>query len=366
MSSKVQIIIHAPGDVKEYEVKIFKHTESGDYDALSSFELKINKSGKSNSTIYTISTDLASGRYGAHFFDKKLQKECGAIGFVVNQKYPFHDLSNEIDDIELLYLFNKSRRFVSNGIGKSGTSWILNILGILPGLEIYSKQDQIQSDQENQIQSDQENQIQSDQENQIQSEIESITEMPPGCIYHGHFEFSAMNTLAEQDISVINITRDLRDILVSEYFHKFHFQKGMWRPDLEHLPVNILLSWDLIRTWSSTMYRAYDAILWDKFLHKSSCRYEDMLLDTYGEVQRIFSGINLNVPPNLLRYAVEACDFEVYSNGRGRGNADPDSFFRSGTNGDWKRFLTDETSNKIVDHFEYFFRHFDYQICDSQ
>ena len=339
ISSCVQLIIHTPGLVKEFDVLIYRHTDEGSYEALPSFEILINKSRTLNFSILTISTSLPSGKYGAHFFDKKLRIETAAIGFTVNPRITFYDLRNELNEIESLFYSNQHRRFLSNGMGKSGTSWLLNIFGAVPGINIYLQDSELNV-----------------------NDHANLIAMPCGHVYHGHFKFGSTidRLLKNHEFSVVNIARDLRDVAVSEYFHKFHFQKGLHRPDIENLPMNILLSWELIKSWSTAIYLSYDSILWDKFYNSSFCLYEDLITSPRSKIESIFLNIGLVVPPNLLNYIIEVCDFVILSEGRSRGDSDPNSFFRTGLANDWRRFLSDETSNSIVDHFEYFYDHFGY------
>lgn len=225
ISSCVQLILHTPGVVKEFDVLLYRHAEDGSYEPLPSFEVIISKSRTSNFSILTIPISLPGGKYGAHFYNKKSRVEIAAIGFTVNPRIIFYDLRNELNEIESLFYSNQHRRFLSNGMGKSGTSWMLNIFGAVPGINIYLQ----------------------DSEQNVNDHANLIG-MPCGHVYHGHFKYGSTidRHLTNYEFSVINIARDLRDVVVSEYFHKFHFQKGLHRPDLENLPMNIFFLGSLL------------------------------------------------------------------------------------------------------------------------
>ncbi len=65
-------------------------------------------------------------------------------------------------------------------------------------------------------------------------------------------------------------------------------------------------------------------------------RYEDLLNDTYKELQNILYLLDINYPEQDIRKIITKHDFERVSS-RKPGNEDTKSFFRKGISNEWKK-----------------------------
>jgi len=69
-------------------------------------------------------------------------------------------------------------------------------------------------------------------------------------------------------------------------------------------------------------------------------RYEDLLEDPRPMLRGLFEGLSIASDDATVERCVEAGRFERLSGGRPRGQADASSFFRSGTAGGWREWLS--------------------------
>lgn len=69
-------------------------------------------------------------------------------------------------------------------------------------------------------------------------------------------------------------------------------------------------------------------------------RYEDLLDRPHEEVRQLAAFLGVDTRDEAVEQAVGAASFEKMSRGRQRGEEDPTSFFRKGIAGDWKNYFT--------------------------
>ncbi len=129
------------------------------------------------------------------------------------------------------------------------------------------------------------------------------------------------------------VIRDLRDTLVSAYFHYTQHRE------------------DLMNVSKEDGFR----ILMDTFLHRELelqrswvqagvpvFHYEDMMADASGVWRKILDSVGLRVSETMLQAALDHASFEKRSGGRKPGEEDAKSHYRKGTPGDWKNHLQGE------------------------
>lgn len=144
---------------------------------------------------------------------------------------------------------------------------------------------------------------------------------------------------------IIVINRDPRDAAVSLFGHARRRQ--MYKLDPEGPIDKDKLIAASCRNWLgvNTALRQMREKIPDQLI---AVRYEDLLADTLGEYRRVCEGLGLSCETALLQTAVDACDFSQMS-GRARGEKDSTSFFTSGTSGGWRKELTGDQANHILD-----------------
>lgn len=76
-------------------------------------------------------------------------------------------------------------------------------------------------------------------------------------------------------------------------------------------------------------------------------QYENLIKNSNDEVRKLFVFLGLPATPQIVEASVAECSFEKLSGGRNRGDADPQSHFRSGMVGSWKETLTSDDATGI-------------------
>src|SRR3546814_19903222 len=78
--------------------------------------------------------------------------------------------------------------------------------------------------------------------------------------------------------------------------------------------------------------------------HHYAVRYESLLDDAAGEMQRLFRWFGCDASEATVAAVVGRNAFAVASGGRQPGEADPQSFLPKGIAGDWKNHFEDRKS----------------------
>lgn len=142
------------------------------------------------------------------------------------------------------------------------------------------------------------------------------------------------------DAKVLNIVRDGRDMAISAWYHNLRldrerFSKTFPRFD-DFLP-------HIARVWVD--HQAHILALPET----PSCRqihYEDLLDDPAPVVAGVFDWLGVASDEQTVMACLEATRFEVMSGGRKPGEVDPNSFYRIGTQGQWRTDLN-EAQNEV-------------------
>jgi hypothetical protein len=335
-----QLVLYSPMKGQQLKFAVCEIDEPRcDVLALSEFVENISRDGRFR--VINLPNVRKTARYSVQVIDISTRKVIAEIGFAIDESIAeTFDLSNSFDSISDIYLNAPNCRFVSNGIGKCGTSWLVGLLASLPGL---SSVDMAVNGFHG-------------------TSPDDLKKVPEGAVYHGHLNYHStiVSTLTEYKYCHAYIYRDLRDSIVSEYFHKFHFQKNQHIPSLVTRPESEMFSIDLIYKWSDVVYNAPSAVGWSKSKDCICLSYEDLLLSPVDTFARLIMGLGFKTEVNLIRYILFINRFMLKSGGRKPGETDPNSFFRKGVRGDWVNYINKETSFQLRLRNTDYFQHFGY------
>ncbi len=160
--------------------------------------------------------------------------------------------------------------------------------------------------------------------------------------------------------NVISILRDGRDTVVSHHFHNLRLRDFKLYPD--RAAGEAAYAYHVAKTsdeWvpllnEATMRRV--ATDWGEciraesrvkkiFGQKGLClRYEQVLSDPRTWLSTVFDHLGLEYDDELLNDIIGATAFETLSKGRKPGESDPASFVRKGVAGDWKLYFDKESA----------------------
>ncbi len=182
---------------------------------------------------------------------------------------------------------------------------------------------------------------------------------------HVHGSEHNVEVLRKAGVKYVIMYRDLRDVAVSHYYY---VKQTPWHPEypvyasltlqegLGEFAQNKLSDFTgWVRSWH--VYRDPEMSI--------IVRYEDMLDNTLDIVTKVAEHFELDSRRETIQRIVTANSFERLSRGRKRGDTDYKSFFRSGTSGNWKRYLTPEINELYKDIIGDFLIEFGYEKDNS-
>jgi hypothetical protein len=289
--------------------------------------------------IFTFPELKANGRYAVFFYESRFDRVLGQIGLTLDGDYKRVSLAKSLNVISRLYNRLIHLRAIGNGVGKSGTTWLYRLIASLPGFAPVNMSGSLLS-------------------GITHLELSSV---PLGHVYHGHLRYG-LETLKEiesYDFLNFYIYRDIRDVVVSEYFHKFKMEPGSHRPDLVEKGPEYLLKYENIFKWSSSLYATSDALSWKESSDCVMVRYEDLLANPVAVLKSAFATCQLETDDALLDYIVTCNDFKVMT-GRKPGEADPRSPVRNAVPGNWVEYFDADTRAKFSEKFGYYLDAFGY------
>ncbi len=156
------------------------------------------------------------------------------------------------------------------------------------------------------------------------------------CKQHWSTQDKYLQLLDDRNIKVINIYRDLRDVLVSRYFH-----------DLRLRITNSQNVIDYFKNGKGDI-KLKEYIDFHVFWHANEtiaqphiCNYENLQIKFENEVRKLFKFLGVEISDAEVSRLKNVTAFSKRkSTGEGK-------FFRKGIIGDWKNHLTDEISHEI-------------------
>lgn len=177
------------------------------------------------------------------------------------------------------------------------------------------------------------------------------------CVFHMH-RFLPFKSVRRRTIYLM---RDVRDTVVSAYFHAVR-EGGNFRKEIEkYLGVSItkenirdnlpgFIRYMQTNHIASTDYRTHIE-QWRRHREQYvTLRYEDMLMDVEGHLSRAIQDITGDKPDaDKIKHAVSQHDFERVTK-RTKGAEDVSSFMRKGISGDWRNYFSAEAA-RVLDAY---------------
>lgn len=148
-----------------------------------------------------------------------------------------------------------------------------------------------------------------------------------------------MNMLARifPSAKFIHIVRDGRDVITSTCHHAY---RAGHRSVIDRTrPEYFKYTLQCANVWVNNVRAA------EEFGSKHPAvylrvKYEDMLANTETTLSSIFQFLGVSTDEAIIRECIAKNEFKLLSGGREQGEEDKDSYFRTGTSGGWKDFLT--------------------------
>jgi hypothetical protein len=219
------------------------------------------------------------------------------------------------------------------GLPKSGTTWLEQMLSSFPGIyealipEVAAYELKTGGSHDYELPDD---------------IFQRLTGMLVLTKMHVHGSKHNVEVLKQSSIRHVVLYRDLRDVAVSEYFY---VRQTPWHPMHPHY--RTIGVKDGLMLFAERTLPGY--ISWVRSWHANhdkelslEVRYESLVADPAGQLTRIASHLLMQHTPKLIASIVDAHSFTRLSGGRERGQTSEQSFFRSGTTGDWRNHF-DET-----------------------
>jgi len=127
----------------------------------------------------------------------------------------------------------------------------------------------------------------------------------------------------------IHIIRDPRDVATSAWFHFGKSDPRSFEDFLRHY---------ITQVWPVNVGGARQAApaIGDRYYE---VKYETLIEDETTEIRKMLKFLGADASDEAVQACVQAGDFKKRSGGRDRGQMDADSFYRSGTAGDWQNHL---------------------------
>lgn len=218
---------------------------------------------------------------------------------------------------------------IANGAFKSGSTWLYNILRDLTGFTAPPRE-YLNPTWKN--------------PSLLPETIEPLLKVlkpSDGFIVKNHFDKPEHRAvlLKHPDVRVFDMTRDLRDVVVSAYYHVRRVDG--FEGDFE------TYYWGLGRKIVRDVSR-YHA-LWARPSKQIACAsYEGLHNDFETEVGRWLAFLNIHVPPEKIAESKKATSLDSLRERYGEQN-DSDKFFRKGVVGDFQNHMTPKMLADLTD-----------------
>jgi hypothetical protein len=183
------------------------------------------------------------------------------------------------------------------------------------------------------------------------SEIETLT---PGAVMFTHLRYSS-EFLAEIDrlnVRPFYIYRDLRDSLVSEYFHKAYLDPRLKEtyPILKEVSDETAFDFDHIMKWSTVAPFYRDVASWVANSNIPSVKFENLAQQPKESFRSLLAFYGKNYSESDLDAAIAFASFQAKA-GRQPGEEDRKSHYRKGIVGDWRNYFNERQHADLWNEF---------------
>lgn len=145
------------------------------------------------------------------------------------------------------------------------------------------------------------------------------------------------------EAKVLHVVRDGRDVCISAWHDNLRKESEVFQ---QTFPTFGTFLPEMARIWVKHQRPILDAPS-DRSAQIRSIRYEDLIDDPTETLRGVFDWLSVDASDAVVRRCLEETKFEKLSEGRKRGEADPKSFYRSGTAGQWRSEMTAEQQNRF-------------------
>lgn len=146
---------------------------------------------------------------------------------------------------------------------------------------------------------------------------------------------SKLDSISDE-IRIVNIDRDLKDVVVSHYFHLFNNKKINYNFE------------DYFNLWGK--YKAKQVFdyscAWKRNKQSLNLQYEDLITEFDEVVEKISEFINVELTEELLLKLKQNTKIDNLRSNKKQNLHEEEWFFRKGESGDWKNYFN---SNMIKD-----------------
>ena len=230
------------------------------------------------------------------------------------------------------------RRILVNSIPKSGTTWLRMMMAALPNYAEFPMN------------------------GLTGTRAAEILPVEPGQVFHGHIRSSPelFELLRRREFATVFIYRDLRDIVVSNYFHLSVLNPNRAPPMFWEHTKEELFDVDLIPDWCYSANRYSDIRNW--IASEFPCvSYECLKQDTVGELLGVLAGMGLLATSQFCEAVVNRTSFRAIS-GREEGDEDPASPLRKGVIGDWRNHFSPRNIARFNEKYGALLEEFGYTL----
>lgn len=238
---------------------------------------------------------------------------------------------------------NPPKKLAVISLGKSGTTWMRKLCSTLPGYKSFD--------------------MEGNGANGTRAfELDLIKE---GEVYHGHLLHTpeTVSRITDLNIATIYVYRDLRDVIVSEYYHKKFMDPdgvGNLYPFLKTATQEEAFDVDNLNKWSDPAGHYDDVSKWLNVPGIAHVRFEDLRRDPVPILLNAFQKVGFNISRELVE---EITSFNSFYNQSGRqpGDESPAAALRKGIIGDWKNYFLGENKEKFKQKYQAYLEQYGYE-----
>lgn len=225
-------------------------------------------------------------------------------------------------------------RYLVVSLGKSGSNWLNNLISGLPGIKRFNM----------------------GLHKFTGTSVAELDLLMSGSVAYTHLQRTPEFVEAIERLNIVPfyIYRDIRDSVVSEYFHKKYldpktFEKGT--PILAEVNDETAFDLENIMRWSTCAPFYNDVPKWALNPDIASVKFEDLHRNPVESFRVLLAFNDLNYSQEELEKSIEASSFKKMSGGRQKGDENRNSHYRKGIIGDWRNHFSPQQAATFYGRF---------------